>query len=161
MPMINENLLEQKFIQEIETWDFTNEVSELTQSEAAATIEDHSESIHQLDQELKKIEKRRAKWQYAWADEEMSYVDYKQRMKEEEEKEKMLQKELKNLTPKEAPTQYHNNIELWTNLKLNWQNMTNETKKQFILIAVKSIVVDKINSGKNVDSIAIKDLKLN
>jgi hypothetical protein len=57
---------EQKFINMISQWNAYQEANEILQSEVAATVEDHTESIHILEQELKSIEKRRSKWQYAW-----------------------------------------------------------------------------------------------
>jgi site-specific DNA recombinase len=113
-------------------------------------VEDHEETIKEIKGELDAIEKRRSKWQYAWvngmfsSDESKNDMEFKNRMNEEDEKEKMLQKELDSLTPNETPSFDHNVIEMWTDLKLNWAVMEKETKKQFILIALQSMVVDKI-----------------
>jgi site-specific DNA recombinase len=161
MPSINESFFEQKFIQLLEKWDFNEYANELIKEEVAVTVEDNESSIKQLQSELKKIEKRREKWQYAWADDEMSYTDYKKRMSEENEKEKMIQKELNELTPKESSPADSSIIDLWTDLKLNWSHMDDQTKKQFILIAVNYIIVDKVNNNRNADSIEIKDWDFN
>ncbi|MBO0959522.1 recombinase family protein [Neobacillus sp. MM2021_6] len=162
LPLISQNLFEQKFIQMTEQWDLYQEANELNQKEAAATIEDHTETIETLKQELKDIEKRRSKWQYAWANEIITDKDFQKRMNEESEKEKLIQSELKDLSYKEESTsQIGASIELWTNLKLNWQHMTDETKKQFILITVNSMTVDKINKEKTPESIGIKEVRFN
>lgn len=162
LPSINENLLEQRFIQEIHSWDSREEANEIIESEVSATIEDYTETIRELEHELKEIEKRRSKWQYAWVNEIINDIDFKKRMKEEEEKEKMIQKELNELTLSESPTSDNESIlEIWTDLKLNWYHINKEQKKQFILIALQSMSVDKIIGDKTPHSIIIQDVKFN
>jgi site-specific DNA recombinase len=161
LPGISQNLFEQKFIHLMEQWDFHQEANELIRNEAAATVEDHTEARKEIKQELKEIEKRRSKWQYAWVNEMISDIDFKKRTNEENEKEKLLWKELKAYAPIEILPQNTNIAEWWTDLKLNWSHMDNQIKKQFILIAVQSMVVDKINKDKSPDSIEIKDVRFN
>jgi site-specific DNA recombinase len=161
LPNISQNLFEQKFIQLMEQWDFSQEANELIQNEAAATIVDHTESVKEIESELKGIEKRRSKWQYAWVNEMISDIDFQKRMNEEKEKEKMLQKELEGLTPKETSPQDTGILNIWTDLKLNWIHMENEAKKQFILIAISFMTVDKIKGDKTPDSIEVKEVRFN
>jgi site-specific DNA recombinase len=161
LPSINQKLVEQKFIQLLEGWNLSQEANELFQQETAATKEDHAGSIHEIAQELKEVEKRRSKWQYAWVNEMITDVDFQKRMNEENEKEKMLQKELNELTPKEAPSQDSNFMEYWAQLKEHWSTMEIEQKKQFILIAVRSITIDKISDKKTPDSIEMKEVSFN
>lgn len=161
LPPISEKLLEQRFIQLMEEWNFHNYANELNQNELATSIEDHTENIKQLEEELKAIEKRRTKWQFAWVNEMLTDIDFQKRTKEENEKEKMILKELKALTPKESPTSDNSIIELWTDLKLNWSNMDTETKKQFTLIAINFMVVDKVKTERTPESINIKEVKFN
>lgn len=158
---INENFFEQQFLKLMETWDFRNYANELMHDEVAVSVEDHEGSIKQLQDELKKIEKRRSKWQYAWVQEMISDLDFKKRMAEENEKEKMILKELNELTPKESSPADSSIIDLWTDLKLNWSYMDDQAKKQFILIAVNYMIVDKVNNNRNPDSIEIKEVKFN
>lgn len=155
LPSISQNLFEQKFIQALHEWDISREVDEITESEIAAAVEDHTETIKELEAELTKIEKRRDKWQYGWANDMINDLDFKKRLKEEDEKEKMILQELNKLTPTESD-QDNNINELLSDLKLNWYNMTEEMKKQFVLIIFRSITVDKINSTKTPDSISIQ-----
>lgn len=162
LPNISENLFEQKFIQLMETWDFKEYANELINEEVAVSIEDHESGIKQLQEELTNIEKRRSKWQFAWVQEMITDIDFKKRMDEESEKEKMILKELNELAPKESPN-FDNQIiiDLWTDLKLNWNHMDNPARKQFILIAINYIIVDKVNNKRNSDSIEIKEVKFN
>jgi site-specific DNA recombinase len=160
LPLINQTLFEQKFIGMISQWDAYQEANDMLQNEVAASVEDHTESIQTLEKELKDIENRRSKWQYAWVQTIINDNDFQKRMNEENEKEKMILKELSELksvtiSPMES------NPEIWSDLKENWHYMSDEVKKQFVLIAVQSMTVDKINKDKTPDSIEIKEVSLN
>lgn len=161
LPSISQNLFEQKFIELIEKWNAIEQAKEEMEKEKNESDKDYTETITKLENELKSIEKRREKWQFAWANEMITDLDFKKRLNEENEKEKMIQKELKALTPSESSPMDNSIIEIMSNLKLQWKYMNDETKKQFVLIAIQSMVVDKINKDKTPDSIGIKDVKLN
>jgi site-specific DNA recombinase len=160
LPLINQTLFEQKFIGMISQWDAYQEANDILQNEVAASVEDHTESIQTLEKELKDIENRRSKWQYAWVQTMINDNDFQKRMNEENEKEKMILKELTEL--KSVTTSpMESNPEIWSDLKENWHYMSDEVKKQFVLIAVQSMTVDKINKDKTPDSIEIKEVSLN
>jgi site-specific DNA recombinase len=161
LPTINENFFEQKFLELMDNWNFNEYANEMVNEEVAVSVEDIESRIKQLQDELKNIESRRSKWQYAWVQEMITDLDFKKRMDEENEKEKMILKELNELTPKESSPADSSIIDLWTDLKLNWSYMDHQAKKQFILIAVNYIIVDKVNMNRNPDSIEIKEVKFN
>jgi site-specific DNA recombinase len=160
LPLINQTLFEQKFIGMISQWDAYHEANDILQNEVAASVEDHTESIQTLEKELKDIESRRSKWQYAWVQTMINDNDFKKRMNEENEKEKMILKELTELRSV-STSPMESNPEIWSDLKENWHYMSDEVKKQFVLIAVQSMTVDKINKDKTPDSIEIKEVSLN
>src|SRR5437763_2426719 len=160
LPLINQTLFEQKFIGMISQWDAYQEANDILQNEVAASVEDHTESIQTLEKELKDIENRRSKWQYAWVQTMINDNDFQKRMNEENEKEKMILKELTELKSVTA-SPMESNPEIWSDLKENWHYMSDEVKKQFVLIAVQSMTVDKINKDKTPDSIEIKEVSLN
>lgn len=168
LPVINQTYFEQKFIQMIEQWDYKSISSKSVKNEVAATVEDQEETIKSLHKELKEIEKRRSKWQYAWVngmfskDDAKNDSEFKKRMNEEDEKEKMILKELEVITPQESVAEDSNHIiEILSNIKLNWQNMDLQTKKQFVMIAFDSITVDKTSNKRGSEWIEIKEVKLN
>jgi site-specific DNA recombinase len=160
LPLINQKLFEQKFINMIAQWDAYHDANEILQNEVAATVEDHTEAIQTLEKELKEIENRRSRWQYAWVQTMINDNDFQKRMNEENEKEKIILKELTELKSATV-SPMDSNPEIWADLKENWQYMSDEVKKQFVLIAVNSITVDKINKDKTPDSIEIKEVSLN
>jgi site-specific DNA recombinase len=161
LPSISQNLLEQKFVEIIKNWNFRESANEMMEEEENEDKKDYAESIRKLEDELKLIEKRRDKWQFAWANEMITDVDLKKRMNEENEKEKMIQKELNHLTPSESSTVDNSIIEIITNLQLQWEYMTDETKKQFVLISIQSMKIDKVKSDKTPDSICIQEINFN
>ncbi|MCD4838132.1 recombinase family protein [Neobacillus sedimentimangrovi] len=167
MPLINQNFMEQKFLEMMDSWQMEQEAAELLQDQVAATVEDRTETIRQLEQELKEIEKRRSKWQYAWvnnmfsSDDAKNDSEFKKRMTEENENEKLIRQELESLSYHETPSQDSNILEYLTDIKLNWEYMDNKAKKQFILIAINSMTVDKISKEKSPDSIEIKEVRFN
>jgi site-specific DNA recombinase len=160
LPLINQTLFEQKFIGMISQWDAYQEANDILQNEVAASVEDHTESIQTLEKELKDIENRRSKWQYAWVQTMINDNDFQKRMNEENEKEKMILKELTELKSV-STSPMESNPEIWSDLKENWHYMSDEVKKQFVLIAVQSMTVNKINKDKTPDSIEIKEVSLN
>lgn len=159
MPMVNENLMEQKFLKEIESWDLSDTANEMESNKTDAINEDLKETEQEIEKELKELEDRRAQWQYAWVKKMISDVDLTRRLKEEEEKEKLLMQQLAEITKHEQPSEL--NTELLTDLRLNWKHMATEAKKQFILIAVDRIVVDKISKDRTPGSIEIKEFRTN
>jgi site-specific DNA recombinase len=161
LPMINQNHIEEKFTRLFNQTDFEEVAVEKEENEQKESQGDHEETVKKLKKEQEEIQKRRSKWQYAWANEIISDNDFKNRMKEEEEKEKMILKELENLKPKESSTPIDNIIELWSNVKLNWEFMDTNEKKQFVQIAIDSIVVDRVSMTKSINDYVFKEVKFN
>jgi site-specific DNA recombinase len=92
-------------------------------------------------------------------DDSKNDAEFKKRMNEEDEKEKIITKELNEMSST-STSPIDSNPEIWADLKENWPYMTVEIKKQFVLIAVDHITVDKINKDKTPDSIEIKEVSL-
>lgn len=161
LPSINENILEEKFIEMLSSWNVASEANQLTKDAKNEKTADNTVSIQKLEQELKEIETRRNKWQYAWVKEMINDVDFQQRMKEETEKEKMIQKELVKLNPIESPSPTIDYIQIWETLKHNWHEMSVESKKQFIQLSLKYMVVDRKKWHKGKDALNILEVKFN
>lgn len=79
---------------------------------------------------MNEIEKRRSKWQYAWVNEMISDTDFNARIKEENEKEKMLLTELETLNKSDMNLNI-NILDLINDLKENWENFTTPEKNNF------------------------------
>ncbi len=158
---IAQNYLESQFIKLIEDWIVNKDVAaEIATSADMST--DNSKQIEAIHKELAELEKRRAKWQYAWVNEMLSDEDLSKRTQEENEKEKMLLEELGTLG---ATIKNELNgqilIEVLTNLQANWTNLTVHEKKQFVNIAVNTMTVDKVEKRQRPESVKITDIQFN
>ena len=125
--------------------------------------DDNTHRIKTIRTELSEIEKRRKKWQYAWANELISDEDFKERSKEEDEKEKLLLDELKKL---QGSIKKEMDIELLTetlkDIRKNWNQLEIHEKKHIVNIAVKTIEVDKDEKfSRKPESVIITNIEYN
>lgn len=157
-PNMSERFIEQKFLQFLKDIEFNERL--------LANIESDNDDEKQVQErqewiqnELKLIEKRRVKWQYAWANDTISDDDFRQRMKEENEKEETLKKELEQLQPKKEKTSETDVKEVIRNIIVNWSFLEPVEKKMLLQMVVKKLVVDKISSQPKLDSVKIVDIE--
>ncbi|PFE05081.1 recombinase [Bacillus cereus] len=143
MGSMSERKLEKIIIPHILSFyvDATEEISDEEVTIGNSNIEDE---ITQIKNELKVIEKRRKKWQYAWANDHLKDEEFTELMQEENEREKSLTEALYKLKP--AENKKLNTEELKSilkDIKLNWSNLNDEEKKMFMQIILKKIVVER------------------
>lgn len=159
-PLINQNFLEERFVKLIKNWDGSKPADEVAKQQEEKNDTELKE--HQLNKEIEEINKRKSKWQYAWVNEMITDEDFKKRMDEENKKEKVLQQELEALTNTHSHyTQNKMDLELFSNLALNWEVLDNNEKKQFVQLGVSKLVVDKVNKDKTPESVSIIDFEVN
>jgi len=128
--------------------------------ETDTTSNDAQNEISKIQTELAEIEKRRKKWQYAWAEEMISDEDFSQRMKEENEKESMLRDRLLDLNPVEGGSlDAEIMMEMLQDLRRNWERMTDYEKKSLVQIILKKLVV--IRSEDNPKNVYIGEIEFN
>lgn len=157
-PNIAQNYLEIQFMKAISEWTFNNRIA----NKAISSVLNDDESknkINKITKELGKLEERRVKWQYAWANNMMSDADLIKRNKEEDEKEKELQDKLSKI--KNHFEVNHKNVELAKSLKNlheNWNELETQEKKRFIQLIVKEIRVNKTEQRLTPKSVVIEDI---
>lgn len=157
-PNMSERFIEQKFLQFLKDIEFNERL--------LANIESDNDDEKQVQErqewiqnELKLIEKRRVKWQYAWANDTISDDDFRQRMKEESEKEEALKKELEQIQPKKEKTSETDVKEVIRNIIVNWSFLEPVEKKMLLQMVVKKMIIDKTSSQPKVDSVKIVDIE--
>lgn len=147
---ISQRFIETQFLEKIDTLlvdDSHIDIQERT---------DHTkDTIEYINKELKAIENRRKKWQYAWANENITDQDFTDRMKEEKEKEERLLEELKEVKPPDKHLTLDEQKEILKNIKLLWNNLTPIEKKNFLQMFVNKIEVDKINPRQKPSSVSV------
>lgn len=157
LPYMSERFIEQQFLKFIETIKIQDEILDDLQHNDE---DDSKERIKAIQNELKSIEKRRAKWQYAWVNEIISDDDFAQRMKEENEKEEELKKELEKIQPKQEKMLPIDKLkELAKNIRNNWEYMEPLEKKSLLQMIVKKLVIDKISRQPKPESVKIVDIE--
>jgi site-specific DNA recombinase len=114
----------------------------------------------ELEQELKAITKRRKKWQLAWGNDHITYEEFTERMKEENDKEKAIQQKLDNLTPIKS----HNKEDiqlLLSNIEANWSILSDYEKKTLVSILIDSFKVFREPGTFEKYKYTIQDIKFN
>ena len=93
MPLLKQTLAEKMILEYVNALNVgTEEIA------ASAEIgEDHTNEIETTQKELRNVMERRKKWQYMFAEELMSEVDFRERKREEDEKEKILRDHIEAL----------------------------------------------------------------
>jgi site-specific DNA recombinase len=157
-PNMSERFIEQQFLRFLKDIEFNEQL--LANVDNGNEDEKHlKERREWIQNELKAIEKRRVKWQYAWANDTISDEDFSQRMKEENEKEEALKEELEQIQPKKEKTSETDVKEVIRNIIVNWSFLEPVEKKMLLQIVVKKLVVDKISSQPKLDSVKIVDIE--
>lgn len=157
-PTIAQNYLEIQFMKVISEWRLNNDVANKVIS-AVLNDDDSENQINKIKRELNKLEERRVKWQYAWANDLMSDNDLIKRNQEENEKEKALQNELTKI--KNNFEVDYKNVELSKALKdlqENWNELETPEKKKFIQLIVKEIRVNKTEQRLTPESVVIEGI---
>lgn len=155
---MSERFIEQQFLRFLKDIEFNEQL--LANVDNGNEDEKHlKERREWIQNELKAIEKRRVKWQYAWANDTISDEDFSQRMKEENEKEEALKEELEQIQPKKEKTSETDVKEVIRNIIVNWSFLEPVEKKMLLQMVVKKLVVDKISSQPKLDSVKIVDIE--
>jgi site-specific DNA recombinase len=146
------DVLEEVFLKEL-----TKIEAEVGLDEVDTSIEDQEDETEDLEQELKTIAKRRKKWSYAWANDMMNDEEYTELMKEENEKEKVIQQKLQNIVPSQSHSK-KDIQELLLNIKENWSSLTEYEKKTLVSMIIGSFIVER-HGVQYKYSYEVKDIK--
>lgn len=163
LPMVSERIVEHNFIKYLKAAQFQfTSIEDVEESEIENLEEQFSNEKKQkkIQDDLDKLLTRKKKWQYAWANELLNDEEFKDRMNEENKKEKQLKEELKALeeiTPS-VKVDRQAILEMISDLIESWSNLTDKEKKQLLQNTVSSIVVEKVNEGKPLDRLTILEI---
>ncbi|MFE4524731.1 recombinase family protein [Cytobacillus firmus] len=118
-------------------------------NEVASTTEPKEKSQKQYDQralltsELEKIDQRKKRWQYAWANQKITDEDLDKRMAEERELEETIKSELAEL-PLDEEIDQVDQAELQAairDIRENWNHLIDKEKKNLIQMVIRQINV--------------------
>lgn len=144
---ISERKLEDAFIDYLVRTDFSYLFDEVASTPInTKTINKSNVEKEILINELEKIERRKKKWQYAWAEDDsvMSFEDFKKRMEEANAEEKRIKDQLVQYEEVETFEEFSNDeiIAGLKNIRKNWNVLTIEEKKNTIGPIIKRINYD-------------------
>lgn len=156
--IINQNYLEIQFLELIRNWDY----KKLAAHEAADSENskvDNAEKAKMLNKELKEIEERRTRWQYAWMNKLISDKDLLDRNAEENENEERVKNEL-NLLNATVDSNHKNDVlaEALQELQKNWIELELHEKKRLVELLIDNMSVDKLYKARKPESVAITDI---
>ncbi|WP_019123733.1 hypothetical protein [Brevibacillus massiliensis] len=101
--------------------------------------------VSYLERELEDIQKRKKKWQMAFANDVISLDDLKQRMQEENEREETIRQQLMAgplLDKQQAKLSPNEVMEVAKSLKENWSFLEPNHKKLIMQTLFSEIIVD-------------------
>lgn len=138
MPNIKEDVMEKELLAHLE-W----EIDRKLESHFIFDEPEKKEDIEKWDEELKKIEKRKKKWQEAFANEAISLAELKRNMAEERAKEELILKKLEDVSyPQQKKVDKREIIEHLKEITSVWDEMDIKTKKQLLQTLFAFIKVD-------------------
>jgi|SRR5690625_138769 len=158
---LSERKVEQAFIETMSNWDFKPLLHEIAETKI---IEEPNidEDVEELNEELKQLDKRKKKWQYAWSDDLMDHEDFKQRMNESNARITEINNLLKEHEDPVAPDKEFTKKEIAKILKdidRNWDRMSVLEKKNMIYVIVEEIKIERIEQvGTRERLIKISDI---
>jgi site-specific DNA recombinase len=154
---MRENLLEAQFINYLDSISINPGILDDVAHEDV--IDDSKQKVNTLQKELKEIEKRRKKWQYAWVNDMISDDDFSTRIEEENSKEGVINKQLSSLRPSEEKLNREDISGILLDVKSNWYQLDATEKKMLLQMFTKKIIVDKVGAGRTPKSVEIKEVE--
>jgi site-specific DNA recombinase len=154
---MSERYLETQFIKYLDTFDINPDIVEdLTQMDEIDETKDRLDILHK---ELKDIDKRRKKWQYAWVNDLINDEDFSVRMEEEKSKEEDVNKQLSSLQPSGEKMNSEDLSDILLDIKSNWNQLDALEKKMLLQMFTKKIVVDRVSEQLNPNCLEIKEVE--
>src|SRR5690625_5034139 len=135
---VSESQLEEQLIEKLNNIDLSDLVNNVDLNI------DQETSTKDLERELKKIESRKRKWQFAWVEELITDEDLKNRMKEENKQEIKIKNKLDEMENNQTINYDKDDIKrLLINVRKNWNALTRDEKKKLLQSIIKKITYEK------------------
>lgn len=137
---------------------FINDLNTITEYEEESSSED--EKREEITREIKSIQKKRKKWQLAYAEDVITLDELRERTQEDRIQEENLQKKLLELPVKKAPALSKDEfLESLKDLSGIWKEADRYERKEIIHSLFKRLVVAKDGPGRE-SSVSIIDYEL-
>ncbi|PWK10214.1 recombinase family protein [Tumebacillus permanentifrigoris] len=97
LPTLNEDIMENCFLEYVRSLDITSAASEVAASKDAVEIDKNQEELQKLKSELEKVKSRKRKWQELYMDELITKDDLRKNTQQELDKEQELLRQISDL----------------------------------------------------------------
>jgi site-specific DNA recombinase len=149
---ISERILEKAFINYLKGIDFEDEIK--SESEEITYKKGEDVDTSKLYQNLEQIEKRKKKWQYAWANDVISDEDFNDRMNEERTLENTIRQQLESVElPEVVEVSMNEMARYLKEIEENWNVYEAIEKKNFVQTFVDFINVGYDNKRLYIDEV--------
>ncbi|WP_163583312.1 recombinase family protein [Gracilibacillus saliphilus] len=157
LPTVAERLIEIQFLSAFKKIIFDEGDFDLNDKNNQEDLKRYNE----ITKDLERVKSRRKKWQYAWAEEQISDEDFQNRMKEEKIKEEALLKELETLNLEEEKEMDNELKELLLNTADNWHTLDDGERKQLLQLIIKRIVIDIDPNEPEETRVSVEEINFN
>lgn len=142
MPIVLDKKVQEAFLNALD-YD-ANQLRAMIDIKQTHQVDENKKTTDRLKKELETVQKRKKKWQIAYADDAISLEDFKERTREDKEREEQILRELHELPQEETPQRSKEEmIEYLSMVRDFWQLNTNEkAKKAFLRDLFKTIIID-------------------
>ncbi|MDF2902405.1 MAG: hypothetical protein K0S25_43 [Bacillus sp. (in: firmicutes)] len=136
----SETRIEKALVEHLQLFDFPfDEVAATGEHEINEKKDEDQQA--DLKKELEKLESRKKKWQYAWANDKLSDEDFDKRMSEERSLEEEIKAQIIEAPVEEIPVDKSELYAILKNIGDNWYKLTKEEKKNFVQRFIKEMKV--------------------
>jgi site-specific DNA recombinase len=147
LPLLRQEIAEKMIMEHLKKIKLDYNAITSLQSDPTDNIEFE---IERLKRELKVVRERRKKWQYMLADDLMSKEDFRERRKEEDDREREINERIEELKAKRIGIN-HAVLQKAFELPDIWVHMNDIERRELMQIVFNRIVVDcEVKSGKGI-----------
>ncbi|PWW37334.1 MULTISPECIES: recombinase family protein [Paenibacillus] len=144
LPLLKQDLAEALIREYIGRMDFDSNKVPIMESEI-----NYNEEIETLQKELRGVFERRKKWQYMYVEDLINGEDLRERKKEEDDKETIIQDRLMILENSHGDNKQKEHIQRVFGLPDVWDVMDDPDKREFMQMIFKEIVIEcSVKNGK-------------
>lgn len=150
LPLFRQSLATDMIMDYIKNIKVTQEELTAVAETMEKEVRDNEQEIGQLRKSLKELADRRKKWQYMLAEDLISEADFRQRKREEDEKEAILLERIEELKAEEVGVNA-SFAQLMYDLPDHWSRLEDGDKKEIMQTIFHSIVIDcDVKTGQGV-----------
>jgi site-specific DNA recombinase len=157
LPHIGENHLEMQFLNYLNSFKIKPDIIEDVSEEKEEN--ENEAQIKILEKEIKEINQRRKKWQYAWVNEMINDDDFSHRIEEENQKEEEVKKQLSSIQPSGDKLDTESLSDILSDIKANWYQLNALEKKMLLQMFTKKIIIDRVLKVNKTSCIEIREIE--